>query len=86
MFILDNMNKEKLYNLLVNHITNEWSRLVSKDDDYERQISNIKAIELLHDYEVDRIKVLQYDQIRNKGRIDELNDLIHFIENIEAAL
>lgn len=80
------MNKEKLYNLLVKHITNEWSRLVSKDADYERQISNIKAIELLYDYEVDRIKVLQCDQIRNKGRIDELNDLIHFIENNEDIL
>ena len=80
------MNKEKLYNLLVNHIKNEWLCLVSKDADYERQISNIKDIELLHDYEVDRIKVLQYDQIRNKGRIDELNDLIHFIENTEETL
>ena len=80
------MNKEKLYNLLVNHIKNEWLCLVSKDADYERQISNIKDIELLHDYEVDRIKVLQYDQLRNKGHIDELNNLIHFIENTEETL
>ena len=80
------MNKENLYNLLVKHITNEWSSLVSKDIEYERQIRNIQDVELLHDYEVNRIKVLQYDQIRNKGRIDELNDLIHFIEKNEVTL
>ena len=72
------MNKEKLYHVLVNHIKNEWSYLVSKDMDYERQIHNIQ--------DVNRIEVLQYDQIRNKGRIDELNDLIHFIEKNEVTL
>ena len=80
------MNKEKLYNVLVNHIKNEWSYLVSKDIDYERQIHNIQDAELLHDYEINRIEVLQYDQIRNKGRIDELNDLIQFIEKNEVTL
>ena len=72
------MNKEKLYDVLVNHIKNEWSYLVSKDIDYERQIHNIQ--------DVNRIEVLQYDQIRNKGRIDELNNLIHFIEKNEVTL
>lgn len=72
MCILDNMNKEKLYNLLVKHITNEWKRAVSKDAEYENQINNQSNNE--------------YDQIRNKGRINELNDLIEFIEKIEQTL
>ena len=74
------MNKEKLYNLLVKHITNEWKRTVSKDADYENRINNQPNTEI--DYK----KILEYDQIRNNGRIDELNDLIEFIERIEQTL
>lgn len=74
------MNKEKLYNLLVKHITNEWKRAVSKDADYENRINNQS------NNEIDYKKILEYDQLRHKGRIDELNDLIEFIERIEQTL
>ena len=74
------MNKEKLYNLLVKHITNEWKRAVSKDTDYENRINNQS------NNEIDYKKILEYDQLRHKGRIDELNDLIEFIERTEQTL
>lgn len=75
MFILDNMNKEKLYDILVDHIKKEWSLKVKKDIGYENKI-NIQS-------NIDNKKILEYDQIKNKGRIDELNDLIEFIERVE---
>jgi len=62
------MNKEELYDLLVNHIKKEWIDKVQKDKDDELDIKTNTSL------------VLEYDQIRNKGRIDELNDLIEFIE------
>jgi len=74
------MNKEKLYNLLVKHITNEWKRAVSKDAEYENQINNQP------NNKIDYKKILEYDQLKNKGRINELNDLIEFIEKIEQTL
>lgn len=74
------MNKEKLYNLLIKHITSEWKRAVSKDADYENRINNQS------NNEIDYKKILEYDQLRHKGRIDELNDLIEFIERTEQTL
>lgn len=79
IYIIVNMNKEKLYNLLVKHITNEWKCAVSKDADYENRINNQS------NNEIDYKKILEYDQLRHKGRIDELNDLIEFIERIEQT-
>ena len=71
------MNKEKLYDILIDYIKKEWTVKVKKDIDYENRINNQSNTEI--DYE----KILEYDQLRNKGRIDELNDLIEFIEKIE---
>lgn len=81
MFILDNMDKEKLYDILVDHIKKEWSINVKKDRDYENQIKN--QPDLLFEYEVIRINALKHDRVRHKGRIDELNDLIEFIDQLE---
>lgn len=75
MFILDNMSKKRLYDILIDHIKKEWSSMIKKDIDYENKI-NIQS-------NIDYKKILEYDQIRNKGRIDELNDLIEFIEKVE---
>lgn len=80
MFILDNMDKEKLYDILVDHIKKEWTTRVEKDVDYENRINNQS------NNEIDYKKILEYDQLRHKGRIDELNDLIEFIERIEQTL
>lgn len=74
------MNKEKLYDILIDHIKKEWTERVKKDIDYENRIINQP------DTEIDYKKILEYDQIRNNGRIDELNDLIEFIERIEQTL
>ena len=74
------MNKEKLYDILIDHIKKEWTERVKKDIDYKNRIINQP------DTEIDYKKILEYDQIRNNGRIDELNDLIEFIERIEQTL
>ena len=84
MFILDNMDKEKLYNILVDHIKKEWSTHIKKDTDYESRITH--QPDLLTEYEVIRLKALKHDQVRHKGRIDELNELIEFIERTEYNL
>jgi len=81
MFISDNMNKEKLYDILVDHIKKEWSINIQKDIDYDNRIKNHP--DLLFEYEVIRINALKHDQVRHKGRIDELNDLIEFIDQLE---
>ena len=80
MFILDNMDKEKLYDILVDHIKKEWTKRVEKDIDYENRIINQL------DTEIDYKKILEHDQLRHKGRIDELNELIEFIERTEYNL
>jgi len=80
MFISDNMDKEKLYDILVDHIKKEWTARVEKDIDYENRIINQP------DTEIDYKKILEYDQLRHKGRIDELNELIEFIERTEYNL
>ena len=71
------MSKESLYDILIDHIKKEWSLKVKKDIDYENKI-NIQS-------NIDYKKILEYDQLRNKGRIDELNDLIEFIERVEQS-
>ncbi len=81
MFILGNMDKEKLYDILVNHIKKEWSTHIKKDIDYENRITH--QPDLLTEYEVIRLKALKHDQVRHKGRIDELNDLMEFIDQLE---
>lgn len=81
MFILDNMDKEKLYNILVDHIKKEWSTNIKKDMDYENRIKN--QPDLLFEYEVIHLNALKHDQLRHKGRIDELNDLMEFIDQLE---
>lgn len=80
MFILDNMDKEKLYDILVDHIKKEWTKRVEKDIDYENRIINQP------DTEIDYKNILEHDQLRHKGRIDELNELIEFIERTEYNL
>jgi hypothetical protein len=71
------MDKEKLYNILVDHIKKEWSTHIKKDIDYENRIINQP------DTEIDYKKILEHDQLRHKGRIDELNDLMGFIDQLE---
>ena len=59
----------------------EWSTHIKKDTDYESRI--IHQLDLLTEYEVIRLKALKHDQVRHKGRIDELNDLMEFIDQLE---
>ena len=39
MFILDNMSKKRLYDILIDHIKKEWSSMIKKDTDYENKIN-----------------------------------------------